>query len=332
MPSVDISVVLCTYNRADVLRLQLESLIHQKTENTFTYEIVVVDDASTDNTRDVVEEFKRNAGVDVRYAQAGGLGVAHARNRAAEEATGDWVAFTDDDQVNEKDWLFELYDMARKKNADCVGGTRDLKLPCEPPFALTPQMRSILGEKFFPDSRIYVRDDMPTTGSILIRRSAFGVIGPFDDTLYWSGEDDLFARRILAAGLVVWFAPKSVVHHIIPEHRLSESYFRWASLRVGVAFAEVDQRAMGKGRTFINAFARLGRAALVHAPLFLLARLKRDQSAAIDRMCYCWRATSYTYQALHAMAPRLFPRERFFENLKMRAERDTLGAANKREN
>jgi len=329
MPPVDISVVLCTYNRADVLRLQLESPVDQTTEGAFTYEIVVVDDASTDNTREVVEEFQANPTVTVRYAEAGGLGVAHARNRAAEEATGEWVAFTDDDQVNEHDWLLHLYDMARKKNADCVGGTRDLRLPCEPPFALTRQLRSILGEKFFPETRIYLRDDMPTTGSVLIRRSAFDVIGPFDDTLYWSGEDDLFARRILAAGLVVWFAPKSIVHHIIPEHRLTESYFRWASLRVGVAFAEVDQRALGKGRTLINALARLGRVMFMHLPLLGVATLKGDRSAAIDRTCYCWRAISYTYQALHALAPGFFPRERFFENLKMRAERDTLGASKK---
>ena len=98
MASVDISVVICTYNRASMLRLALDALVGQETGGAFTYEIVAVDDGSTDDTPAVIAEFAGNASVAVRRVAGGGQGVAHARNRGAEEARGGWVAYTDDDQ------------------------------------------------------------------------------------------------------------------------------------------------------------------------------------------------------------------------------------------
>jgi len=174
------------------------------------------------------------------------------------------------------------------------------------------------------------RDDMPSTGSVMAKRSVFEAVGLFDESLEWSGEDDLFARQVLKARFRVWFTPRSVVHHLIPAYRLTPEFFRWISLRVGVALAEVDCRMRGRAAVLARAAARLVLVALVHAPQLLAAKATGDKAAALDRRCAIWRAMTYTYETLFLFAPRLFPQERRLEQFKLRAERQSLGVGEAR--
>ncbi|HPG67280.1 MAG TPA: glycosyltransferase family A protein [Candidatus Hydrogenedentes bacterium] len=325
--TMNISVVICTYNRAAMLRLALESLLNQEVDETFAYEVVVVDDRSTDTTADVVAEMAARNAVPVRYVRAEGLGVAHARNTGVKAAGGDWVAFTDDDQLNDVRWLRELVAVAIPNKADVVGGTVALRLEAEPAIPLTEQTRSILGAKERKEAQVLSRNDMVGTGNLMIRRGVFDAIGFFDNTLEWGGEDDDFLRRVLAGGFRIWNAPKSVVYHMIPPYRVDVKYYRWASLRVGVAFAEVDARFLGRRTVVLMCVARLGKALLVHLPRYAVAHLRKNRQQALEHQCYLWRATSYGRQALFLIAPKRFRQERFFTGLKFRGERTTVGAA-----
>lgn len=327
MPQADISVVICTYNRADILRLALDSLIAQQTQGAFSYEIVVVDDASTDKTHETVEEAAARSDVPIRYARAEGKGVARARNRGIEEALGEWIAFTDDDQANEPNWLHELVLVAREQDVDCVGGTVQLRLDTVPAIPLTPLTKSILGNKTHAESRVTRLMECPGTGSVMMKRPVFDTIGKFNESLVWGGEDADLMLRVMNAGIAVWFAPKAVVHHLIPPYRTSPAYFRWASLRVGVALAEVDCRRRGLGKLMLLCVARIGQAVLVHVPRLLIALARRNAADALERKCLLWRAMSYTRETLQLLSPRLFTQKRFFNGLEFRAERTTLGAS-----
>jgi len=323
---VDISVVICTYNRAKVLTLALDSLMSQETDAAFSYEIVVVNDRSSDETEEVIAAAQAKSGVEIRPVLARGEGVAAARNLGWQSARGAWIAYTDDDQVNDPRWLVSLWNLAEKHQAPCVGGAVHLRFDEPPTMPLTWVTKSMLGYKEHPEKQITRLMDCPGTGNVMFHRSVFEQVGGFDNGLHWGGEDAELMVRVLDAGIPVWFTPESVVHHLIPPYRVQESYFRWCSLRVGVALAEVDARTRGKAKLALLCIARIAQALLKNMPQLLLARLKGDAATLLEKRCVLWRCGTYTRATLYLLAPALFPQKQFFDSLSFRGERSTLAA------
>lgn len=307
-----------------MLRLSLDTLMRQETEGAFSYEIVVIDDASTDGTPEAVADLQRQSTAPMRYVRGQGRGVAEARNLGVTSAAGSWVAFTDDDQLNDPRWLITLFNLAERTQAKCVGGSVHLKFETEPAFPLTEVTKSILGYKVHPEGRITRLMDCPGTGNVMIHKSVFEQVGMFQPTLAWGGEDAEFMLRVLQAGFPVWFTPESIVHHMIPPYRVTIDYYRWASLRVGVALAEVDGKVRGRFRLLALCAARLAQALLINLPRLILAQLSGDTGQALERKCRLWRMMTYARQTLYFAAPAVFPQRQFFESLKFRGERSTV--------
>lgn len=320
----DITVVICTYNRASILRLALDALTAQQTEGRFTYEIVVVNDRSTDETAEVVAEFEQRGDVPLRMVMAAGEGVAAARNRGRDAALGTWIAYTDDDQINDPRWLVELWVLAVDHKARCVGGSVHLRFEEEPSIPLTWVTKSILGYKENPEGRVTKFTSCPGTGSVMFHRSVFDEVGGFNNALHWGGEDADLMLRVMNAGIEVWFTPKSIVHHLIPPYRVQESYFRWASLRVGVALAELDGQVRGKAMLAVRCAARVAKGMLFELPMMLLAQLTGNRARALERKCVLWRCYTYARASAHYIAPGLFPQEKFFHGLTFRVERSAV--------
>lgn len=325
MIHTDISVVVCTYNRAEMLRRALESLIFQETGDEFSYEILVIDDASSDGTGFVVSEASSCSRVPIRYVREEGQGIAHARNRGLENSSGKWIAFFDDDQLAEPDWLRELYTLAVKTGAPCIGGSSLLCLPKADCLRLSPVCRALLGELKYGDQpkKSGHKSDFGT-GNILIRRDLFQAVGVFDEATTRGGEDIEFMARLRKAGFEAWYAPRAVVHHLIPPYRLKEDYLLWLSLRVGDNFAYRDYRERGLAKTGLACVARIGQLLLVNLPLLAWAYLMRDLAEVLGRRCLLWRALAYTRRALNLLAPGLFPQDHFFARLEFRKERATF--------
>ena len=320
-----ISVIVCTYNRRDFLGQALESLLELETEGAFSYEIVIVDDASTDGTRTTVEEFRDRAAVPVKYVRAEGRGIAPARTRGVREASGEWIAFFDDDQIADPSWLKELLGLAHEKDTLCVGGPRFLKLPQDRLAALSPVCRGILGEvDHGPEPKKCGRKSLPNTGNALTHRKVFEAVGYFDESRAWGGEDPEFFWRAVQAGFEAWYTPRAVVYHLIEPYRLSEEYFLWSSLRVGKSFAQRDHKQLGAGKTILLAIGRIGQAVLVNGPLFLYAFLRGDQAEKLGRKCLLWRMAGYVRHTLYIISPVLFRQKKFFERLEFRRKRATF--------
>lgn len=315
----DLSVVICTYNRAAMLRRALLTTVQQETAG-FTYEVVVVDDGSTDNTRAVVEELA--ADVPVRYVlEESRAGVATARNRGLKEARGRWIVFFDDDQLADPDWLVNLVAIAREHDAKVVGGALKLDLTGEALAALGPITRGILGANAFPSEPVILRGKfLPSTGNLLLARELFDAIGIFDPRMS-SGEDADLMNRARAAGFDLWTAPKAVVAHIVPPYRLEMRYLRWVSLRWGNHFAYHDVKR-GRLQLLLRCVARVGQAKLVHLPKLLWAKLTGNAAAAVDTKCLLWRAVGYARTTALILAPGLFPQKRFVTEMELRLERE----------
>ena len=119
----DVSVVIGTYNRCDVLRGALESLMNQDSGDT-QYEVIVVDNNSSDDTRTIVENLRDKWGANnLIYCFERTQGVSYARNRGISLARGRLIAFTDDDITPARDWVASVRKGFEKfPNADCIGG------------------------------------------------------------------------------------------------------------------------------------------------------------------------------------------------------------------
>ena len=323
MAETDISVVVTTYNRAHLLQESLESLTRQETAADFSYDIVVVDNASTDSTKATVEEIASGAVVPVTYRYEGKTGIAHARNRGIVESTGAWIAFFDDDQVADPGWLKELFAIARTSGASSIGGRVILSSGYETPPLRSPFCRSILGETFHGDlPGPLSRKSLPGTGNVLIKRSAFDSIGYFDDSFSRGCEDADFFRRMRRAGFPIWYAPKAIVFHIIPPHRFGHTYLLRSAERQGANYAFLDHKEGGPWVVAPSCVARISQALLVHLPAIFWARLWGDRDAALGRKSLLFKAIGYTRGAFQRLFPRVFAQENYFSGMNYRLERD----------
>lgn len=318
----EISVIVCTYNRAGMLAQCLDSLMMQVTHGRFRYEIVIIDDNSTDETQEVVTAISERSSIPMRYIKESGVGIASARNRGLRESNSEWVAFFDDDQLAEPNWLATLYTMAVNAGICCVGGARLLHLSEEKLAELSPVCRRILGEVYLgTQDRKCRRKEFPAAGNILLKRTVFKVIGTFNDALVRGGEDIDLAQRFRLAGLEAWYAAKAIAFHMIPEYRMKEAYYLWSSLRAGDNFAYRDYLEWGLTRTLMASVARGFQAVFINLPLWGLAIITKNASERIGRKCLLFRAKSYSMQSLHLIAPRIFAFKRFFKSLEFRGER-----------
>lgn len=319
--SPTITIAICTFNRCKPLRQSLDSLSQLQTGGDFTYEIVVVDDGSTDETESVVRDFAASASCEVQYVRQQAQGIAAARNHCVRRARGAWIAFFDDDQLAEPDWLGNLYAFALEKQARCVGSARDLFIDDIDPNQLPPVTRAVLGELVHPNEHQCARRPMLSTGTVLIERTVFEEVGGFDESLQHGGSDsDLFAR-MRRAGIPQWFTPAAVCHHLIPTHRVRPRFLFWCSRRNGVSFALQDVKEFGRFKTALLAMARLGRTAVVVVPRTIGYGLTGRTQHAIGQLCLAFRDFAYARNVAHLAMSRQPSAAKFLDALEYRKER-----------
>lgn len=205
-----LSVLICTRNRAKSLVATLERFFAQ----TFTgdYELVIVDNASTDETRQVAESFIVRFPDRVRYLFEGKPGLSRARNAAIRAATGEIIVFTDDDVLVAENWLAEIErEFAEDPNLFQLGGRVRLARVGLQDVAIfdVDERREIT----FPNS-----GGVAMGANLAFRRELFDRVGGFDvrlgaGTFFAGGEDIELIYRALKAGYKFVYAPNVVVAH-----------------------------------------------------------------------------------------------------------------------
>jgi len=230
-----ISVILCTYNRCRSLAKALDSIAASTLPNSVEWEVLVVDNNSSDRTREVVEEFcNRHAG-RFRHLFEPKEGKSRALNAGVRHARGDILAFTDDDVTVEPTWLQNL--TAALYNGEWVGsGGRTLPkrsflpprwLALEGRYALAPLAMFDLGND------VCELTETPFGNNMAYRKEMFEKYGGFRTDLGpcpgsrnpQKSEDSEFGCRLLAAGEQLRYEPSAVVYHAVPEGRVQKEYF-----------------------------------------------------------------------------------------------------------
>jgi glycosyltransferase involved in cell wall biosynthesis len=238
-----ISIVICTYNRADHLR---ETLAHVRDLDTtgLTVEAIVIDNNSTDATAAVISEAAAASPFEFRHETEPRQGKSFALNRALEMARGDILAMTDDDVWPRRDWLLRIAAAFDANPIVFTGGKvlprweRPPRQPLEE--ALAPGAWGPLALVDYGDEAVTYNPDgtglaWPIGANVAIRRDAVVSVGGWRTDLgkvnnsLIAGEDHELLWRLRMHGLFAgWYDPLNVVEHFVPASRMRYGYFwRW---------------------------------------------------------------------------------------------------------
>jgi glycosyltransferase involved in cell wall biosynthesis len=231
MSNLKISVVICTHNRGRYLGQAIDSLLQQEFND---FEILVVDNASTDNTKEVVESRLPNS--KLRYYYEAELGLNNARNAGVRETKADIIAYLDDDAIAIPQWLSEIYaPFMNNEKLGVVGGKIDLLWSegSVKPSWLSTGMAMNLGAYDLGDQMIYIDDPglTPRGLNYAIRRKVYEQVGGFDPKLDRSGKNllsngDLYMTElVLKNGWQVAYLPTALVQHQVFPERTKFNWF-----------------------------------------------------------------------------------------------------------
>jgi len=300
----NISIVVCTYNRVEMLANALDTLLDLETDSLFTYEIVVVDNASTDATAATVHSLVSSTRWPLRYVLETKQGIVPARNRGVHEATGEWIAFFDDDQLAEVRWLVELWKLAHEKAADCVGGPVALHLPEGSSRELQPTVRMLLGESAWSEVPApYDEKRCPGAGNMLIRKDLVLKIGAFDSAVGARGEDTDLFLRLLGTGGTGWYAPAALVYHVMTPQRLEDAYILRLANWMGGSVAEKEFGSRTWAEFSLRWFAKEGRRWLLQLPQLALAWLCQLPETLLEFRCRAAISRTYSRRGWELLFP-----------------------------
>ena len=224
---------MCTYKRPDFLKRELIALNEQQTDGLFTYSVVVADNDRLRSGEAVVEEFRKSTSashpVSIRYCVEPRQNIALARNKAVENAEGDFIAFLDDDEFPAKDWLINLFRACEQYQVDGVLGGVRRKFDQTPPEWVA---KGEFYERPLRPTGLPLRWTAGRTGNVLLRKTAFTLGEPPFRQEFRHGEDQDFFRRAIDKGCRFIWCGEAMTDEVIPPVRWKRSFMlRKALLR-----------------------------------------------------------------------------------------------------
>lgn len=243
-----VSVVLCTFNRAHLVTGAIDALLRQVAD-TPDYEVLVVDNNSTDGTRAAVTGLLGDP--RVRYLYEPEQGLSTARNRGIAEARGAVIAFTDDDIRVDETWVGRIAALFEAFPEVGFAGGRVLPVwDHEPPAWLEATGYAPLALVDYGDRRRFIDPAHPLClvgANLSIRRAAIDSVGPFSTHVQLLGhdagstEDQEIELRLLRAGFAGLYDPHLVVRTHVPADRLRPRYHREWHVGHGRHFARMHE-------------------------------------------------------------------------------------------
>ena len=303
-----LDVILPTFNREALLERTLDSLAAAPAPEGLDVRILVVDNASTDGTRELVKSQANRFGGRLHYLFEATPGKPFALNAGIAATDGDLIGLIDDDEEVASDWFACIgrYFTSESDRLDFIGG-KCLPLWSAPrPAWLGCGYLGVIGWVDPGPQPMAMDDSYPGIlmgGNAVIRRTALERAGPYSTALNRTGtrllgcEDEDMYHRLLALGARGRYEPDLVIYHHVPAARLSKRYFRrWCFWR-GVSLGVMD-RDRPAPVTYLAGIPRyrIGRAGRGAAHLLSHAVGRGRGSDAADRFeseLACWDAAGF---------------------------------------
>jgi len=238
---INISILIATYNRCESLRTILNDFHKQEFDERFKIEVIVIDNNSNDQTRNVVEYFisKNDGKFKLKYLFEPQKGKSFALNQGIKEALGELLVFTDDDVILTDSWIKEILMVDAKYDFDAFGGRILPVYPENAPKWIAENSDILSGPIVFYDYgaeiKIYDPKEMlPIVGANMgIRKKALDEIGLFRTDLGPGagtfGDDTELCRRMEAAKKRIYYCGNVIVRHPVKKERMNLKYFAsWA--------------------------------------------------------------------------------------------------------
>ena len=244
---LDFSVAIPTYNGGQRLAAVLECLRWQLNTDELSWEVIVVDNNSTDNTAEVIQKYQREWRKDIplRYAFEPKQGAAYARQTAIKLATSPMVGFLDDDTLPDMTWLISAYRFAQQHpQAGVIASRIRGKFETIPPenFERIAALLALTERGSEPMQYAPQKKVIPPSAGMVVRRQAWIdnvpenlVLTGRTSTSMLTGEDTESILHIQQAGWEVWYNPHMRLQHQIPSTRLSRQYLTKLCRGIGLS-------------------------------------------------------------------------------------------------
>ena len=243
-----VSIIIPSYNRAHLVGTTIESFVNQEYPPS-KFEIIIADNNSPDNTREIVDEWRQKSRIAIRYLHEPRQGVHYARNSAAKVARGEILYFTDDDMIADKALLSEIVKVFEADSK--VGSATGRVLPCwevQPPeWLLRLCYNYLLSINDQGDGFTIAEHDLGVFSCHqAMTREAFFAAGGFNpestETEYIGDGETGLNIKIKELGYKFAYNGKSIIHHIIPKGRMTQDYLNKRLANQGSADSYTDFR------------------------------------------------------------------------------------------
>lgn len=311
-----ISAIICTHNRDRYLGAAIDSLLGQDlaAQGLGEFEVIVIDNASSDGTRALVEAklVDPQGQPRLKYIHESTLGLSHARNRGVIESQGEIIAYLDDDAVAEPHWLSTLVAAyGADERLAIAGGRVTLLWPeaTEPPQWLSEAMLSCLGHYDLGQAELTIENPSLTPRGLnySLRRSFLDQVGGFDLQLgrvgkkLLSNEELFMTEAALSQGWRVAYLPQALVAHNVAPERLARQWFLRRSWWQGVSECYRDQLA---GRGIVAQFGQAGERLL--RGLYKAVKFIAQPAVCFDNLTYAYGQVGYLSTAVHNIMSTVF--------------------------
>ena len=247
--NMQLDVILPTFNRHALLKLTLESLLAAEVPPDLAVSVTVVDNNSSDGTRDTVESYRPKFSGRLHYVFEKKQGRSHALNAGINSTSGDLVGMIDDDEQIDRRWFERIHEMFAAGEVDFIGGPYVPHWPGAPPSWLPRNHAGVIGIVDGGSQHAYGTSDAELMGgNAVISRAMLTKVGLYSTDLGRSGkrpladEDTDMYHRLLAAGARGMYVPDLIIYHHIHPDRLTKRYFRRWHFWRGVSSGRLDQR------------------------------------------------------------------------------------------
>jgi glucosyl-dolichyl phosphate glucuronosyltransferase len=244
---MNLDVLIPTYNRSELLKRTLDSLVKARVPAGLSVRVTVVDNNSKDETREVVESYIERYGSLFNYLFEGQQGRSAALNAGIAATDGELIGMIDDDEEIDESWCARAHSAFSTSDIDFISGSCKPRWGGEQPPWLPKDYPAVIGWIETGDEvKVYGEnyDGVLMGGNAVIRRSMLKKVGNYSTSLGRKGnrllsvEDEDMTERLLAAGARGLYLPDLVIYHYIPPERLTKRYHRrwcfWRAVSLGV--------------------------------------------------------------------------------------------------